>query len=149
MASEALTVIDTDSEMLQVNTRRQSWCNNCDARSGCGMQLLQAASFSKQEILSFPMPATLRGKVVRGDVVDFKVQDQQIMQLAFLHYLLPLICMLAATLLGTALSDVLNAGEIPVILAAFSGLLLSLFLVRQLSKKYVEFPAGILLLSKS
>ena len=147
MASEALTVIDTDADTLNVSTRQQSWCKNCHAQTGCGMQLLHSASFNKQEALAFPMPESLQGKVAKGDLVEFILQDRQLMLLAFQHYLLPLICMLVATMLATAITDVLNTGEIPVILAAFSGLFLSLFWVRQLSKRHTGIPARIVLSS--
>jgi positive regulator of sigma E activity len=148
MASEALTVIDTDADTLQVSTRQQSWCKNCHAQTGCGMQLLHAASFNKQEVLKFPMPVSLQGKVAKGDLVEFTMQDRQLMLLAFQHYLLPLICMLIATLLATAIADVLNAGETPVILAALSGLFLGLLWVKQLSKLHTGIPARIVVSSK-
>jgi positive regulator of sigma E activity len=147
MASEALTVIDTDADTLHVSTRQQSWCKNCHAQPGCGMQLLHSASFNKQETLEFPMPVSLQGKVAKGDSVEFIMQDRQLMLLAFQHYLLPLICMLVATLLATAITDALNIGEFPVILSAFSGLFLSLFWVRQLSKLHTGIPARIVLSS--
>jgi positive regulator of sigma E activity len=147
MASEALTVLDTDADTLHVSTRQQSLCKNCHVQTGCGMQLLHSASFNKQEAMAFPMPVSLQGKVAKGDLVEFIMQDRQLMLLAFQHYLLPLICMLVTTLLATALSDALNVGETPVILAAFSGLFLSLFWVRQLSKRHTGIHARIVLSS--
>ena len=136
MTIEHMSVVDTDENSLHLSTRNQQHCNQCVAKSGCGLQLLNKIFIQKQEILSLPFPVNYRGKLKPGDELAVSIDDSRLIRLALLQYVFPIAITLAVTATTESLSKAFGLNEGWVILSAISALAAGLAGVHYISLRY-------------
>ncbi|ARN75354.1 SoxR reducing system RseC family protein [Oceanicoccus sagamiensis] len=102
MIKETGRVVAIETDCLWVETIRQSTCNSCSAQKGCGHGILNKATAGRlnhMRVLLRDQPAS---DFAVDDEVDISIPEQVLVTGALLVYLLPLISLLAGTLLVSA-----------------------------------------------
>ncbi len=86
-----------NAERVRVRTQRQSACNGCQLKNGCGQHALEKLGGDKS--LEFSVNNDVPCKT--GDVVIVGIPEEGLLSAALMMYLFPLLCMLlSASLLG-------------------------------------------------
>lgn len=99
MITEKAQVISIADEVLWVEAVRRSACGACVAEKGCGQRLL--AKLSGKTVRLRVLPGEWALKDYRpGEIVEIGIPDDVVVRGSLLVYMLPLVVMLAATLLG-------------------------------------------------
>lgn len=126
MLTENARVVAIESDGLWVETLKQSACNACSAKSGCGQHLLgkyvRDLTCIKARFLNNQHNASWKP----GDEVKIAVEENALVANALLIYLLPLLCLLVLVILGHALA----LPEVLVALSGFGGLLTGALLIK-------------------
>ncbi|MEO9523938.1 SoxR reducing system RseC family protein [Marinobacter alexandrii] len=125
MITETGTVIALKGEQVWVQTIRQSACENCSARSGCGQRVLASASGGRaNQVL---VHNTVSAQV--GDEVTLGIDEQALLSASLMVYALPLLLMVLASIAGHRLSGGMDAGAIA---GAVTGLAAGFWIGRRL-----------------
>jgi sigma-E factor negative regulatory protein RseC len=127
MIEEQAKVIEVDGDFAVVETERKSACGHCSAASACGTSLLEKLFAGR----------TTRLRVLRaghelsaGEQVIVGLQESAMLQVSFIVYGLPLLCMILFSLAGLAIQQLLGVSEWPVVVMAIAGLATGFGLVR-------------------
>ena len=127
MIEETATVVAVEGEYALLQTQRQSACQSCSVKAGCGTSVVSQVVGQRSSQLK--VENTLDVKV--GDELVIGLLENSLVKGSLLIYALPILLMLSAGLLGDYLAqnyhynrDLLGAGF------ALTGLILSLPLVR-------------------
>lgn len=125
MITETGTVIALKGEQVWVQTIRQSACQSCSARSGCGQRVLASASGGRanQVLVKNSVDARV------GDEVTLGIDEQALLSASLLVYAMPLLLMVLASIAGHQLSGGMDAGAIA---GAGGGLAAGFWIGRQL-----------------
>ncbi|PFG09463.1 MULTISPECIES: SoxR reducing system RseC family protein [unclassified Marinobacter] len=99
MITESGRVVAVSGNTVWVQTIRQSVCQSCSARSGCGQRVLAAASGGRANQVQ--VLNTLNVGV--GDEVTLGIAEQALLQASLLVYALPLLLMVAASMAASQL----------------------------------------------
>ena len=99
MITESGRVVAVSGNTVWVQTIRQSACQSCSARSGCGQRVLAAASGGRANQVQ--VLNTLHASV--GDEVTLGIAEQALLQASLLVYALPLLLMVAASMAANQL----------------------------------------------
>jgi len=100
MITEQGTVIALIDDQAWVQTIRQSACDSCSARSGCGQRVLASASGGRaNQVL---VENTVRAGV--GDEVTIGIDEQALLAASLVVYAVPLALMVLASILGHQVS---------------------------------------------
>ena len=99
MITESGRVVAVSGNTVWVQTIRQSACQSCSARSGCGQRVLAAASGGRANQVQ--VLNTLNANV--GDNVTLGIAEQALLQASLLVYALPLLLMVAASMTASLL----------------------------------------------
>jgi len=97
--TESGRVVAVSGNTAWVQTIRQSACQSCSARSGCGQRVLAAASGGRANQVQ--VLNTLNANV--GDNVTLGIAEQALLQASLLVYALPLLLMVAASMTASLL----------------------------------------------
>ena len=108
-------VIAVDNESVWVDVSRQSACQSCQARNGCGKRMLDKAGFSSSHTLKLPRGAA---ELSTGDELELLLPDEDISRASLILYIVPLLLMLLFGALANAVWQV----EGLTIVATFTGL---------------------------
>ena len=129
MIEEKASVISVAGKQIWVQTQRKSVCGSCSVQKGCGTASLEQLFGRKrtQLLVSSNLP------VNAGDEVLLGIEESTLLRGSMLLYGIPLVFMLSGAILVQSLLP--EGGELPVIAAAITSLLLGLFLVAGYSKK--------------
>jgi len=119
---ETAIVLEVRPQGVLLQTQRKSACQSCSVKSGCGTSVLAKAVGKRSS--QFVVENTLGLHV--GDQVVIAVDENALVQGSLLVYLLPLLFMMSAGLLA----EWLFATEWVTIISTFSGLILSMTVVR-------------------
>ena len=127
MIEEQAKVIEVDDDFVIVETQRKSACGQCSAASACGTSLLDKLFAGRTSRLR-----VLRNghEVAAGEQVVVGLHESAMLQVSFIVYGLPLLCMIISALAGLALQEIFSLSEWPVILLAATGLFAGFGLVR-------------------
>ena len=127
MITETGKVVALKGDRVWVQTIRASACQSCAARNGCGQKVLAAATGGRaNQIL---VTNTINARV--GDEVTIGIDEQALLGASLVVYAIPLILMVAASILGHHLS----AGQdLAAMLSAAGGLALGFLVVRKLQR---------------
>lgn len=100
MITEQGTVIALRGSQAWVQTIRQSACDSCSARTGCGQRVLASASGGRanQVLVENSIGAGV------GDEVAIGIDEQALLAASLVVYALPLLLMVLASVLGHQLS---------------------------------------------
>ena len=99
MITESGRVVAVSGNTVWVQTIRQSACQSCSARSGCGQRVLAAASGGRANQVQ--VLNSLHAGV--GDDVTLGIAEQALLQASLLVYALPLLLMVAASMAASQL----------------------------------------------
>ncbi len=124
MIEETAEVVAVEGDIAVLRTERQSACNSCSVKSGCGTSVLSRVVGQRSSQVE--VSNTLQLEV--GERVVVAIEEQALVKGSLLIYLLPLLIMLVAGVVA----EMLFAREVVTLIAALSGLLISVVLVRTL-----------------
>lgn len=130
MIHETGTVIAVSGNDAWVQTIRESACQSCSARHGCGQKAL--ATMSGGQSRQIRVPNTLGARP--GDQVTVAIQESALLRASLLVYALPLALMVVTTGMAGA---VLPGNDGLAMLAALAGLGGGLWLTRWYSRRDV------------
>ena len=130
MIHETGTVIAVSGNDAWVQTIRESACQSCSARHGCGQKAL--ATMSGGQSRQIRVPNTLDARP--GDQVTVAIEESALLRASLLVYAVPLVVMVVATGLAGAL---LPGNDGLAMLAALAGLGGGLWLARWYSRRDV------------
>lgn len=138
MIYETAQIVAMNGNELLLETQRQSTCSSCSAKKACGVAALQRFYNDKktprhQIRLPFTALDKLPGAQV-GDLVRLGINDEALITGSLWLYGLPILGLILAAGLGSAWF-----GEAAAVLSGLAGFFVSLFWVRQRSRR----PAAI------
>jgi len=122
MIEETATVIEVNDQRLLLETLRQSACQSCSVKSGCGTSSLAKVVGNRSS--QFAVEKTLDVKV--GDKVIIAIDENALVQGSLLIYFLPLIFMLITGLVA----EYLFVNELMTILSVVAGFISAMIFVR-------------------
>jgi len=122
----------SDQNKVWVRTQRQSACESCKLKAGCGQSAL--SKLSGQKSIEFEVDNLLNAKA--GDVVILSIPEDGILTASLVMYFIPLALMVAMAMVAGmfGLSDLVS------ILFGAVGLGLGLCLARTYSQKHKDDP---------
>lgn len=136
MIEQKAKVVSFDDETVWLEAERQSTCNGCQVRQGCGTGML--AKHVGQKFSRITVKKT--SDVEIGQQVQLAIPEETLLQGAALMYLLPLVLMF----IFAAIARSLNFNEALEIIAGISGLFIGFYWVRiRLRNKKDGFQAKI------
>ncbi|MGM0570410.1 SoxR reducing system RseC family protein [Marinobacter sp.] len=115
MIHETGTVISVSGDDAWVQTVRESACQSCKARHGCGQKAL--AGLSSGQSRQIRVANTLRARP--GDQVTVAIEESALLKASLLVYAVPLLLMVVATALAGVL---LPGNDLAAMLCAAAGL---------------------------
>ncbi len=127
MIEETAVVIKVAGQRILLETQRQSACQNCSVKSGCGTSTL--AKVVGKRSSQFMVDKIMDVKV--GDSVVVAVDENALVQGSFLIYLFPLVFIMLAGLLA----ELVFSNELITILFVVVGFVFALLSVRFLFSK--------------
>lgn len=124
MLSETGKVVRFDGDAVWIQTIRHSVCGSCQARMGCGQNLLNQLVGATAEI-----KVDLTGqvdKIKEGDIIEIGIEEGAIVAASLLAYGVPLF----ALVLAVVLADNMQLSVVGVLLACGLGLLAGISISR-------------------
>lgn len=101
MMEETARVVAVEGEYALLQTQRQSACQSCSMKTGCGTSVV--SQVVGQRSSQFKVENTLEVKI--GDEVVIGLQENSLVKGSVLIYALPILLMLGAGLLGDYLAQ--------------------------------------------
>ncbi|OGT20227.1 MAG: hypothetical protein A2V90_03625 [Gammaproteobacteria bacterium RBG_16_57_12] len=130
MIEETAQVVAVDGEYAWVETRRKTTCGNCAANTGCGTSVLQKVLGQKRNRLKVINHAAAQV----GDEVVIGIQEQALVRGSLMVYMVPLLAMLAAAMLGEQFAAARQTdSELTVTISGLAGLLLGYLWLRHIT----------------
>ncbi|MCG8099393.1 MAG: SoxR reducing system RseC family protein, partial [Candidatus Thiodiazotropha taylori] len=111
MIEETAMVVRIDGEYAFVETQKRAACGSCESQGSCSTTVL--AGLFKRRYNYLKVANTVLAKP--GEQVIIGLQEQALVKLSMLAYLLPLISMILAAIAAQYLFGLLNiqSGELP------------------------------------
>ncbi len=132
MVEQEVRVVAIEKNRLLVEAERQSSCQSCAVKSGCGTSVL--AKWFDRKHLRFYVDKPVDSVAVEfavGDRVLVGLQESALTTGALMVYLLPLLAMIVAALLADSwLVSSFYWRDLIIAASAFAGLVLALFIGR-------------------
>ncbi|MFV8833855.1 SoxR reducing system RseC family protein [Aquisalimonas sp.] len=125
MIREQGQVVATGSDRCRVRIQRHGACSGCDIRRGCGIGLLASAVPGRTAEITCQTGLALRP----GQRVEVGIPEQGLVSGAAVVYLLPVLALLVAALLGSPWGDAI---AVP---AAGTGFVIGLVAARALARR--------------
>ncbi|MFW5450797.1 MAG: SoxR reducing system RseC family protein [Methylophagaceae bacterium] len=122
MIKQQATVVSYDENTVWLEAERQSTCDGCQVKKGCGTGLL--AKHVGKRFSRIAVAKTMDVHI--GQQVQLAIPEESLLQGALLMYILPLVMMFAFS----AIAQTLNINEALEIIAGISGLLIGFYWVR-------------------
>lgn len=129
MIEENARVIRVEEDgFAWVETLRQTACGSCSASSGCGTSVISKLFGDKRTRVRVIDPLGVK----LGEEVIVGIDESALLRSSLMVYILPLLCLVGAALLGQL---VLGFGETGVVLSGLGGLLSGLVLLALLTRR--------------
>lgn len=128
MITESGKIVAVTGEYAWVQTIRASACQSCSARNGCGQKVLASATGGRANQVRVFNSANARV----GEEVTLGIDERALLGASLLVYALPLLLMVAASMVGQHLS---SGSDFAAMLGAAIGLALGFVLSRQLQRR--------------
>lgn len=128
MITESGQVVAESGSKVWVMTIRQSACQSCSARHGCGQKAL--ATMSQGKANQILVDNTLGARV--GDQVTLAIGESALLGASLLVYALPLLMLVVGAMLGHWIA---GDGDLPALAGAVAGLAAGFILVRYLMSR--------------
>ncbi len=97
MLKERAQVVDVKGDKAWLAVQRQSTCQSCSVKKGCGTSVLSEVIGKKMAAIK--VDNTLNAKV--GDFVDISIEENALLSGSFLIYVLPLVSFFMAALIAS------------------------------------------------
>ena len=127
-------VIAVDERFVWLDVARQSPCQTCQAKAGCGKRLLDSTN-SKAHIVKVALPDF---GVSVGDQLELELNDEDVAAASLLLYGLPLVTMLV----GGGIGHYLFGTELSAIFGSVLGFAMGAFSMRFVDQFYGQRLAG-------
>lgn len=129
MLLESGRIVAVEADVVWVETLRRSTCGSCAARAGCGQRLLNRQQGGGRGLVRALSGDTLKAADCRvHDRVEIALPEEVILRGSTIVYAVPIISMILAVALFSALSP--GAGDAASVAVAVAGLAAGLGLVR-------------------
>lgn len=138
MLTETGRVVAVEPGTLWVETIRQSVCGSCAAQKGCGHGLLNQIGDGHRNYLQLSSRRFSRDQFQIDDRVTIGVPERLMLRGSAVLYLLPLACMLLASLAMPTLLPAIS--ELASIGGAVGGFAVGLLLVRWHARYHQDNP---------
>lgn len=138
MLTETGRVVAVEPGTLWVETIRQSVCGSCAAQKGCGHGLLNQIGDGHRNYLQLSSRSFSRDQFQIDDRVTIGVPERLMLRGSAVLYLLPLACMLLASLAMPTLLPAIS--ELASIGGAVGGFAVGLLLVRWHARYHQDNP---------
>lgn len=138
MLTESARVVAIEPGKLWVETIRQSVCGSCAAQKGCGHGLLNQIKDGHRNYLQVSSSGFDSDDFKVDDQVTIGIPEQTVLRGSVILYLLPVACMLLASLLLPNLMP--SNQELASIAGAAGGFSLGLLLVRWHASRHQDNP---------
>jgi sigma-E factor negative regulatory protein RseC len=138
MIEENATVLLVESGYAIVETQRKAACGSCSSADSCSTTVLSGLFKRRHNQLKVLNPIDAQP----GQQVVIGLQEQALLKVSFLAYLLPLVGLFFSAMLAQHLSrDVVTTlGELPGILGGLLGFVAGLILFRRISHSRSSNP---------
>lgn len=138
MIEETARVVLVDGEYAFVETERRASCGSCQSQGSCATSVL--AGLFKRRYNQLKVLNTELAKP--GEQVVIGLQEQALLKLSVLAYLLPLFWMILMAMAAQHFSGyfTLFSGELPQVIGGLLGLIGGFFLLRLLAHKNRHDP---------
>lgn len=130
MITETGKVVAVTGEHAWIQTIRTSACQSCAARNGCGQKVLASATGGRANQVRVVNSVDARV----GEEVTLGIDESALLGASLLVYALPLLLMVAASMLGHYLSDGSDFGAMS---GAVAGLASGFLVSRKLQSRNV------------
>jgi len=138
MIEQQATVLDVKGDSILIRTQRQSGCQACDVKSGCGTSVIERFFPERpQQQLLLPMDE-LESPPKPGDQVVVGIDESYLQNTTLILYLVPLLGLLVGAVLGSyigALPESLLGSEPMSILLCLLGLSFGLWITRRITER--------------
>ncbi len=114
MLEETVTVVAVQGDYLLAESQTRSSCSHCGSASSCSTSVIAKLFGEKKNLLRLPNSLEAR----QGDRVVIGIPDDLLVRASLWAYLLPLLSMIIATLVGNQI----GAGDGAQVLFALAGL---------------------------
>src|SRR5688572_30736701 len=94
MLIETGVVVRAESDAVWVKTLRKTTCGSCQARHGCGQNLMQRMTSSDADIRARFDTETFGKSLKPGDEVEIMIEEGAVIMASVLAYGLPLMCLI-------------------------------------------------------
>lgn len=123
MIEQKATVVRSDDSTIWLKAERQSTCDKCQMKKGCGTGLLSEHVGRRFSMLTVP-----NNQVVQpGQQMNVSIPEEALLHGAYMMYLLPLLFMFAAAVI----SRFMFANEFLEIIAGLAGLMIGFYWVKK------------------
>lgn len=123
MIEQKATVIRSDDSTIWLQAERQSTCDKCQVKKGCGTGLLSEHVGRRFSTIAVPKKTSVQA----GQQMNVSIPEEALLHGAFMMYLLPILFMFA----GAITSRFLFAGEFLEIIGGIAGLMIGFYWVRK------------------
>jgi sigma-E factor negative regulatory protein RseC len=138
MIEETARVVSVDREFALVETEQRASCGSCQSQSSCGTSLLAGLFKRRHNQLKVLNPVYAKP----GEQVIIGLQEQALLKISVLAYLLPLLTMILGATLTQGLAGylILSTGELPQVVGGLLGLIGGLYTLKTLAQKRRHDP---------
>ncbi len=136
MIEETARVVRIDGEYAFVETQKRAACGSCQSQGSCSTSVL--AGLFKRRYNHLRVLNTLLAKP--GERVIIGLQEQALLKLSLLAYLLPLFSMILAAIAAQYLFGRAHTGELAQVVGGLLGLIGGFFLLKLLAYKNRHDP---------
>jgi sigma-E factor negative regulatory protein RseC len=132
-------VVACEEGFAIVETQAQAACGGCQAKSGCSTSVISGLFRRRRNRLKVLNPI----QAVPGQQVIIGLQEQALVSISLVAYLLPLLSLLlgAIGLQEAAAQWQWHGGELASIIGGLSGLTLGLYLLKRFSHRHAYDPS--------
>ncbi len=139
MLLETGRVVAVEDDGVWVETIRQTTCGSCAAQKGCGHGLLNSMSAGHRSLIR-ALPGALKPADCRvDDEVRISIPEEVILRGSFIVYMVPLVIMLAGTIIGS--SGLTTNTDVGAALGAALGFAVGVLLVRIHARRHRDDPS--------
>ncbi len=138
MIYKTARVIRLEGQLAVLHVSRQSACDTCAAKSGCGTSVLSQLFGKSSEFRAYnPIHA------VAGDKVSVSIPESILLKASVMMYLVPLLLLVSFAVLGPTLGQILfpqlsEFAELLSIMFGVAGMVVGIFLYRRFAARIAD-----------
>jgi len=131
MIEEQALVLSELEGKVRVRVQRQSACDSCQLKSGCGQSTL--TKLSSNMCIEFDVPNKMNAE--SGDMVLIAIPEQGLITASLMVYLFPLLCMLTAAIMA---KNIFNGSDLYIAMCGLFALFIGFVCARFYGQKHSE-----------